>query len=120
MNRRILVLMAMVSMIGAVGCGDCAGVGIEEIRPGTTRTLSIGESFTAEYWEGGTCAGSSDRHLEPQMVRWYTVDPTIVRVDSLSGVVRALASGDAHVWFRTPGTPAEPESRRGEILVHVR
>jgi hypothetical protein len=104
----------------ASACGDCAGLGIAEIRPGNERTLSVGANFTAEYWTGGTCAGSGDRHIERADVRWWTGDTLVVRVDSLSGLVRAVGPGDGRVLFRSPGAPAGPESFINQIVVHVR
>jgi hypothetical protein len=65
------------------------------------------------------CTSGGSRHLDQEEMRWWTIDSTVVHVDSLSGVVRALARGDARVWFRFLGRAALPENGYAGILVHV-
>ena len=113
---KLLLLCAVLLIVTSCGC---AGVGIFEVRPGTERTLSVGQTFTAEYWEGGECRGGRDRHLDRQEMRWWTPDSTVLSVDSLSGLVRARAVGDGRVWGTSHGVPMQMENANARILVHV-
>lgn len=111
-----ILLIVILSVSG--GCG-CAGLGIAEIRPGTEQTLLVGQTFTAEYWQGGECRGGGERHIDRQQMRWWTPDSTVLSVDSLTGTVRARAVGDGQVWGAFPGSPMQFESVTARILVHV-
>ena len=119
MKNRTIVIILCAALPFMHACGDCAGVGLVEIRPGSVRTINVGASFTAEYWVGGTCGGGSGAHLDRQDMRWWTIDTLVVQVDSASGLVHAIGPGDAHVWIRYPGSPAEERARIGQMLVHV-
>src|SRR4051812_36898246 len=105
-HRWLIGIVAGAPLFSA--CGDCAGVGLSEVRPGRDVSLAVGQSFTAEYLEGASCGPGSD-HLTHQDMRWSSAD-SIVQVDSLTGLVRALAPGDAQIRARLPGLPATPEA----------
>lgn len=108
------------ALLGAtVGCG-CMGVGLTETRPGSEVTLAPGQTFTAEFREGGECVGGRDRQLVRRELRWWTRDTLVLRVDSLSGEVRALVKGDGRVVGTSPGSPRDTLSVSTAILVHVR
>ena len=113
---RILAILALAGLLGVGACGCWDGTGIVEVRPGTDRTLHVGDSFVAEYWEGESCGHS----LRKQYLLWWTRDSSIVRVDSLLGTVTSLAVGDASVWASHPGLPANYDTRAATISVHVR
>jgi len=115
----IAVVLGALS-IAATGCGDCAGVGLTEIRPGIEQTISVGATLTLEYWDGGSCGSDESRHLDRQDVRWWTIDTLVIRVDSVSGVVQAVGRGDALVWIGWPGMAVGPSIHLGEVFVHVR
>lgn len=96
------------------------GVGLTETRPGPEVTLAQGQTFTAEFRDGGECVGGGDRRLDRRELRWWTPDTVVLRVDSLSGEVRALVKGDGRVVGTTPGSPRDTLSFSTTILVHVR
>jgi hypothetical protein len=103
---------------GALSIEACCtdGVGIAQIRPSREMALSVGESFVAEDWEGGSC----NEPLRQQRVLWWTSDSTIVQVDSLSGKVIAINTGDAGIRFTHGGVLANAEANPVVISVHVR
>ena len=113
---RILASVALAGLLGAAACGCWDGTGIAEVRPGTDRTVRVGDSFVAEYFEGSSC----DHSLQKQYLLWWTRDSSIVRVDSLLGTVTALAVGDGDVWASHPDLPANYDTRALSIAVHVR
>lgn len=116
MKTETLFGASLVASALIAGCGRCALVSSAEVRPGNELTLRVGESATAEYWITGRC-GNPPTSPTAVALRWATVDTLVVRVDSLSGIIRALLAGDAYVWGRYPDDPTT--IRRADLLVHV-
>ena len=112
---RILVHCVVVAFasICAEACTDlCSGVGLSRLSP-TEQTIHVGESFVANYEEGGSC--SNTFAPEVGIVRWSSAETTTVVVDSLTGQVTGKHVGDALV-VPSLGITTGPQS----ILVHVR
>ncbi|CAN5806445.1 hypothetical protein BH23GEM8_BH23GEM8_22760 [soil metagenome] len=63
-----------------------------EIRP-AERTIAVGESVVPTATEV-TCSG---RIRTPLAVTWYADDATVVRVDSVLGMITGLKAGRARV-----------------------
>jgi hypothetical protein len=66
-----------------------------ELTPGA-RTLVVGESFTPAV-RLSSCGG---RVTLTDSIRWSAADPTIVRVDSVSGLTTGLRAGQSAVYDR--------------------
>ena len=112
--RTITVVSAWASACLAIACGDkvCAGLGLTRILPVDT-TISVGRAFTATYQGGGYCYGEAitEADYTTEMVTgWFSLSPTVAKVDSATGVVTALATGDAKISTRFGG----------QATVHVR
>jgi hypothetical protein len=111
---RLLLLVVLLPGLASCGvlvpnaCTQELGV---EIRP-RERALRVGEEFTAAA-TGISCGG---RQRFPYTVRWSSTEPEVVRVDSVSGRVRALSAGTARIQAHEPGSsPAV----WGEVAVTV-
>jgi hypothetical protein len=116
MRAQFVLGLLFIAATFGVGCGRCAAVSSTELRPGDEITLHLNEVTTAEYWRTGRC-GYPPTTPTRVALRWSTADTLVVRVDSLSGVTRAIGLGDAQVWGYSSDVPATPIT---EILVHVR
>ena len=95
--------VAISLLLGGCRTGDvvCAGIGLVRTVPADV-TISVGQSVTLRYQEGGYCAAepSESDYTDMEVSAWSTVDTTVVQVDSLSGRVTGRMSGDAHVTGR--------------------
>jgi hypothetical protein len=99
------------------GCADelvtqCAGVGLSRVLPSDT-TVAPGTNFLAIYQDGGYCVGQpiTDADYSTKKVTgWFSLAPSVATVDALTGVVTAIAPGDARI--------ANPFA--GYVTVHVR
>ena len=98
--RQTSVLIVAISpLMLSMGCNNnCAGVGLARVLP-ETATIAVGQQFLPEYQEGDSCRGGNisdaDYHATPS--RWSTQDTTVVRVDSLTGLITGRRVGDARV-----------------------
>lgn len=121
MKTAAIVALLCAAMPALHAChGDCAGIGLTEIRPGTERTINLGASFAAEYREGGTCAGSDKAHLDQREMRWWTIDTLVVRVDSAPGArhwPRGWARLDALPRISGRGAEAHRRNHRTRVLI---
>src|SRR5262245_21796374 len=105
---RIPLIGLAVTVVAGISCSKvtvpCAGIGLARIDPSDT-TISVGQSFVARYYEGGMCVGDEDsRHLELlPIASWYSLDTTIVTVDSTTGRVTGRATGNGRVSARERG-----------------
>jgi hypothetical protein len=125
-DRGRLFLVVVTAVLTGAGC---SGGHDEEVCAGLTingggvsdQTIRVGETFTAEYYPPvDTCYGSPLPKLVPMRMHWATADSSVVKVDPVSGRVRALAPGEAVVLARFPGLPQDPDSAVMRIQVHVR
>jgi uncharacterized protein YjdB len=116
-----LAVIGFASTTTQVACNECQLVTAAEVRPTTeTHTIGVGQSFTAEYWEGTVCLNGNRRNITtPVDVRWWTGEPNIVEVDAVTGRITGLAPGTARVWFRLPEDQQTLDNRLGEVLVVV-
>jgi hypothetical protein len=119
MKVQFLVLSSLILSSPVAGCGRCALVSSAEVRPDNEVVLMLGDTITAAYWVTGKC-GNPPTSPTVVALGWWTPDTLVVRVDSLTGHVRGISSGDGRVWGRYPNEDATPINRRAEILVHVR
>ena len=90
----------------------CAGIGLSRILP-TDTTIAVGKRFTATFQDGGYCYGEAITEADYTTRKtsgWFSLNPSIVIVDSLTGVVTAIEAGDAKI-STTAG---------GVAVVHVR
>jgi hypothetical protein len=97
------LLLLTLWLPGLASCGillptDCTQELGVEIRP-SERGLRVGEEFTVTA-TGISCGG---RQRFPYAVHWSSTNPAVVRVDSLSGRVRALSAGTARIQAHEPG-----------------
>lgn len=110
---RVWSRIARIGILTTAACGgDCVSIGVSRLAP-TERQLRVGESFVASSEEGGVCGDDFVRVTD--RVTWTTAERDILEVDSRSGRVTALRSGDALV---VPGVA--PTAGPQSILVHVR
>jgi hypothetical protein len=99
--RRFSIACASASAFAIIACGDtvCAGIGLTRILPVDT-TVAVGTTFVATYQEGGYCFGESITEADygtKKVSGWMSLNPTVATVDSLTGVVTAVAVGDARI-----------------------
>lgn len=99
--RKLAIVCAWMGAIAVIGCGDkiCAGIGLTRILPMDT-TLAAGKTFTATYQEGGYCYGQAITEADygtRKVSGWFSLNPAVASVDSVTGVVTALTVGDAKI-----------------------
>lgn len=101
--RSTVLLLACVTTTAAIlACGDgetCLGVGAATYITPLDTTLSVGGTVTVRsVSRQGYCSGDSP--LPPETVRstrWHLTDTTVVRLDTLTGLVTGRAVGIANV-----------------------
>jgi hypothetical protein len=80
-------------------------------------TLSPGEATSIVFSQGGgECGGEA----VPQQMRYLSSDTLVARIDSVSGRLSAVRTGEATVWLNYPGTRLSSESYTAQVAVHVR
>ena len=119
MTVRFLILPPLILMSAVTACGRCSMISSAEVRPANEIALTVGDTVTAAYWLTGRC-GNPPTSPTNVALRWWTTDTLVVRVDSLSGQVRGISAGDAHVWGRYPNGPATLINPLVGILIRVR
>ena len=113
-HRLSLAVVACVSLLA--GCdpasifGGCSDDLLTRVEP-SSRTLHVGETFTAAASAWG-CGGT--KVLSDEW-RYFVVDTTIARVDSLTGRVTARAVGTTAVGAR--GTRYGDAPNRSRVTV---
>jgi len=83
--------LAALAAIGLVAGCDCASVWIRLGSP--ERTIGVGESFNAVIRFSG-CGGTEPRS---DVITWAADDPTVVRVDAVTGLTTGLRAGETLV-----------------------
>ena len=116
MTRYVLPLSLASCLLVLAACdpaaifGGCSDDLLTRVEP-RTRTLRVGESYTAAASAWG-CGGTK---LLSDNWRYFAVDTTIARVDSLTGRVTARAVGTTDVGAR--GTRYGGSPNRSQITV---
>jgi uncharacterized protein YjdB len=82
---------------------DNCFVNLIEVTP-QTATLQVGDTlrYSAAIIGPQECLPPGVTATSP--IRWTTPDPTIIQVDSLNGLLHALAEGNASVVVSAKGT----------------
>lgn len=85
--------------VGACGGNKCEGVGLSRILPRDT-TLIVGRSTTATFQDGGYCVGraiTDANYVSRTRTGRYSTNPVVAKVDAATGVITALAVGEATI-----------------------
>lgn len=107
-GARIASFGIVVAVASTYMCADpvcVAGAAAIRTVPADT-TISPGESFTLRFEVGTPCASPGRWDTwDTVSVDWTTGDTNVVRLDTLSGLVTGLATGDARVSASAPESP---------------
>ena len=106
----LVTVAALASCRSILGMGDCTDDLITRVDP-RERSVRVGAGYaaTASAW---SCGGT--RRLADEW-RYYAVDTTVVRVDSLSGQVTGRAAGSTEI--RARGQTYGETLRPGRVTV---
>ena len=80
-------------------------------------TLQSGDTTTVAFLQGGGCGGTEPVRVD---TRFASSDSTIARVDSLTGHLAALRTGEAGIWIGYPGLTLTATANVAVARVHVR
>jgi hypothetical protein len=106
---------ALLGLISTGGCG-CKTILHGQVTPGMDITLRSGDTTTVALLQGGGC-GTEPVRAE---TRFAISDSTIARVDSLTGHLVALRTGEAGIWIGYPGHTLTATANIAVARVHVR
>lgn len=128
------------SSAATITCGNTAGTGFVTVSSPGAATIQVPVVVTqqagggsggvlgfsinppaAAIGVGGTQTLRVDFVLQsgtpaPTNVRWASLNPTVARVDSVTGVVTGVSAGTAQVQARIPGSTLQPATAQITVL----